>query len=92
VDHAQPYHAGKSAGRHPLAVLADLSNTDKHRLVNPTYSFIAGDSADVVKQLAEAHESSGYPHEVEFFLAKEGQRLIHGIVNRLTQHFACDFP
>lgn len=86
VDYAQPYHAGKNAHRHPLAVLSALSNMDKHRLVNPTYSFIEGDAAEALKRLAANWESLNAP-QVEFFLAKEGQRLVHG-----TPWFRVRFP
>lgn len=37
IDAAQPYRAGPLADQHPLAILADLSNTDKHRLLHPTF-------------------------------------------------------
>jgi hypothetical protein len=31
IERHQPYHLGKTAGTHSLAVLQDLNNTDKHR-------------------------------------------------------------
>ena len=78
VKRVQPYHAGNRAHAHPLSVLAALSNTDKHRIVNPTYSFIAGDSARELKRLVEGYRGSGHPPAVEFLLAKQGQGLVHG--------------
>ena len=83
----QPYHAGNDAHRHPLSVLATLSNTDKHQIVNPAYSFIAGDSAKDLDDLVNSFQGPGSPPPVEFFLAKEGQRLIHG-----TPWFRIRFP
>jgi hypothetical protein len=37
IERAQPYQRRDSPKAHPLAVLADLSNRDKHRILNPTY-------------------------------------------------------
>lgn len=47
IKRAQPYHGGNEADSHPLAVLATLSNTDKHKLVHPTYSFMATDADEI---------------------------------------------
>ena len=43
VQHVQPYRTGDEAFKHPLAVLASLSNTDKHRIVNPTFSALTSE-------------------------------------------------
>ena len=59
VKHFQPYHAGDEAARHPLSVLADLSNADKHRLINPTYGFMASDVTEAVKSIAANPDSGG---------------------------------
>ena len=37
IERAQPYKRRDRPKAHPLAVLADLSNRDKHRVLNPTY-------------------------------------------------------
>jgi hypothetical protein len=36
IDSLQPYRRAHVEGTHPLAVLADLSNTDKHRFIHST--------------------------------------------------------
>jgi hypothetical protein len=77
VKRAQPYRAGDEAWRHPLAILADLSNTDKHRLLNPTYSIIKGDVGTTLDRLAESYLGPGPSPVVAWFMAKEGQRLEH---------------
>ena len=75
----QPYHAGDGASRHPLAVLADLSNTDKHRIVNPTFSFLESEGvADELEKLL-GPDDAGQPSPIRgFFVAKPGQRMEHG--------------
>jgi hypothetical protein len=40
INRIQPYHAGSSAHLRPLAVLADLSNEDKHQAILPSYAAI----------------------------------------------------
>jgi hypothetical protein len=81
VKSLQPYHAGDQAWRHPLALLAELSNADKHRLVNPTYSVLKTDSNAALKRLAEGtYEGDGPNPVVAWFMAKEGQRLEHDAV------------
>ena len=78
VKQAQPYTAGHAAASHPLAVLADLSNTDKHRIVNPTYSFVVGDAGERLDRLVESFKGPGSSPVHAFWLAKEGSRMEHG--------------
>ncbi len=40
IHRIQPYRAGDAALRRPLAVLADLSNEDKHQAILPSYAAI----------------------------------------------------
>jgi hypothetical protein len=40
IHRIQPYRAGRDANRRPLAVLADLSNEDKHQAILPSYAAI----------------------------------------------------
>ena len=76
VKRAQPYHAGDEAWKHPLAILADFSNTDKHRLLNPTYSVVKGDVPGLLDRLATPREEGPSP-VVAWFMRREGQRLEH---------------
>jgi hypothetical protein len=46
-DGLQPYHDEDEAEWHPLAILADISNRDKHRLVHTTAMQIAGSQAQI---------------------------------------------
>jgi hypothetical protein len=73
VKHFQPYHAGDEAARHPLSVLADLSNADKHRLINPTYGFMASDVTEAVESIAADPDSP----VVETRIIKQGHRMEH---------------
>ena len=78
VKQAQPYHAG-NPDAHPLAVLASLSNADKHRIVNTTYSFLA--SEGLAKRLDRylGPDDRGHASPIQrYFVIKPGQRLEHG--------------
>jgi len=78
VKRAQPFHRGDRAAAHTLSVLATLSNTDKHRIVNPTYSFVVGDAAEALDRLVGSFQRDGPSPVHAFWLAKEGTRLEHG--------------
>jgi hypothetical protein len=43
----QPFNDGADAPWHPLAIVADISNRDKHRLVHTAAMQIAGSQARV---------------------------------------------
>lgn len=43
----QPFHDGAEASGHPLAVLADVANRDKHRLLHTAAMQVAGSQARV---------------------------------------------
>jgi len=73
----QPYHAGNEASRHPLSILADLSNADKHRVVNPSYGFGDWDAGETLDRLC-AGTQDGPAHVEHWWLAKGGQRLKDG--------------
>jgi hypothetical protein len=77
VNDAQPYHRGKDAGAHPLAVLADLSNTDKHQIVNPTYSFMEEDAGKVLDGLIGSYQGPGTSPIHSFWVLKRGSPLEH---------------
>lgn len=76
VKHVQPYHAGDGAHRHPLAVLAKLSNADKHRLINPTFSFMASDMSKSLDTLFN-YSGPGPSPIIGAEVIKQRQRLQH---------------
>lgn len=49
----QPYHRGDYAHQDPLAILADLSNTDKHRIINPVQVAVEINTEAIERVLAE---------------------------------------
>jgi hypothetical protein len=78
VKQAQPYNAGDQAHRHPLGVLATLSNTDKHRVVHPAYSFISDDPGPALDALVGSYQGEDSSPVHAFWMAKRGTRLMHG--------------
>jgi hypothetical protein len=78
VKDAQPYNAGDGADRHPLSVLATLSNADKHRVVNPAYSFLNDDPGPALDALVGSYQGTDPSPVHAFWMAKKGTRLIHG--------------
>lgn len=77
VKRAQPYRAGDEAWKHPLAVLADLSNADKHRVLNPTYSILKSDTSQILDRLATGYEGDGPSPVHSWWMLKQGSRLEH---------------
>jgi hypothetical protein len=77
VKKVQPYHRGDQARTHPLAVLADLSNTDKHRIVNPTYSFMGEDANRILDGLVGNYHGPGPLPVDSFWVVSSGSRLEH---------------
>jgi hypothetical protein len=80
VKKVQPYDAEPEAGRvHLVGALADLSNTDKHRVLNTASSFMATeDIAAMVEQFVQSLERGEPGPARGLFMAKEGQALKHG--------------
>lgn len=78
VKEPQPFHAGDQASRHPLSVLATLSNVDKHRLINPTYSFMDTDPGEVLDRLANSYQGDGPSPVHSWWMVKRGQSLEDG--------------
>jgi hypothetical protein len=74
----QPFNAGDDAEGHALAVLATLSNTDKHRVLNPTYSFVKGNAQERVNRLVGEYRGPGESPVDRFWTLSEGARLEHG--------------
>jgi hypothetical protein len=77
IKRAQPYRAGDSAWKHPLAILADLSNADKHRLINPTYSIIKSDTSGALDRLIGNYQGPGPSPVKAWWILKQGSRLEH---------------
>jgi hypothetical protein len=76
VKGAQPYRAGDGAATHPLTILATLSNADKHRVINATYSFMDSDPGEVLDRLAKSYQGGDEPSPVHsWWMLKRGQRL-----------------
>jgi hypothetical protein len=76
VRETQPYHRGDEAATHPLAILANLSNTDKHQVVHTAFSIVGYDAAATLAGLVR-QDSEDRPSPVEgWWLASDG-RLDH---------------
>jgi hypothetical protein len=78
VKRAQPYRAGDDAWRHPLAILADLSNADKHRILSPTFSILKSDTTALLDRLVGSYEGEGPSPIHSWWMLKQGSRLDHG--------------
>lgn len=78
VKRTQPYHAGDRAPAHPLAVLAALSNVDKHRIVHPTYSLLDMDTSATLDHLAKSYKGPGPSPIHGWWIIKGGQPLEDG--------------
>jgi hypothetical protein len=77
VKWAQPYRAGDKAWKHPLAILADLSNADKHRLLNPTFSVLKSDTSRTLDRLIDSYEGDGPSPVRSWWILRQGSRLKH---------------
>lgn len=74
---AQPYRAGDKAWKHPLAILAELSNADKHRLLNPAVSIVKSDSRAVLDRIVNSYQGEGPSPVKSWWMLARGQRLEH---------------
>ncbi len=77
VKMTQPYKAGGRAAFHPLGVLAELSNADKHRLINPAYSILKSDTDSVLDRLVGSYEEDGPSPVHSWWMLQRGSRLEH---------------
>jgi hypothetical protein len=78
VKWAQPYRAGEEARKHPLAILATLSNADKHRILNPAVSIVKSDSRAVLDRIVNSYQGEGPSPVKSWWMLQRGQRLEHG--------------
>ena len=77
IKRAQPYRAGDLAWKHPLTILAELSNADKHRLINPTYSIIKSDTSETLDRLVGSYKGPGPSPVKSWWILQQGSRLEH---------------
>jgi hypothetical protein len=78
VKEVQPYMRGDEARFHPLSLLADLSNIDKHRVVHATYSFTDMDAGETLDKFVGGYTGEGESPAHSFWMMSRGQRLEHG--------------
>lgn len=78
VKQTQPYRAGDGAFAHPLSILAELSNTDKHRVLNPTFSVMKSDAASVLGGIVDHYQGDGPDPAKSWRMLDSGSRLEHG--------------
>ena len=78
VKRFQPFQAGSNAFKHPLSILADLSNTDKHRLLNPTFSVLKSDSRKVLDDLVNSYQGPGPSPVKSWWMLERGSELKNG--------------
>ena len=74
LERAQPYHAAGDLIEHPLRVLRELSNLDKHRVVHPAYSFLSDADPPTLSP-----QGSG-PYGVKRILMARNARVEEGTV------------
>jgi hypothetical protein len=77
VKQTQPYRAGDRAFAHPLSILAELSNADKHRLLNPTFSVMKSDAGSVLDRIVGNYQGEGPSPAKSWWTLDKGGRLNH---------------
>jgi hypothetical protein len=77
VKQVQPYHATDAPGTHFLKVLTNLDNVDKHRIVNPTFSFMGNEASDILDSLVGRYQGEGPSPAHSFWVVTRGSRLAH---------------
>lgn len=78
VKEPQPFHVGERADVNPLSLLADFSNTDKHRLINPTYGFMDTDAGEFLERMTRNYEGEGPSPIHSWWMVKRGTVLEEG--------------
>jgi hypothetical protein len=74
----QPFLSRDRVDLHPLSALADFSNTDKHRLINPAIGFIDTDAADFLDRITRNYEGDGPSPVHSWWMVKQGTALEEG--------------
>jgi len=78
IESAQPHHAANRSGDHILALLAWLSNTDKHRVIHPVNGYMRGDFLpSAILVLDHAGQPIALPGNA-IWVAATGRRLHDG--------------
>jgi hypothetical protein len=82
LERAQPYHAAAELlTEHPLRVLRELSNVDKHQVVHPAYSFLGDADPPTLSPQPPG------PHGVKRILMARNARMEEGtVVIRVELH------
>ncbi len=74
----QPFTAGGRASDHVLAILAWLSNTDKHRVLHPTYGYVPPPPWDVLSFWFRNAAGAMIPARIEHVKVAAGRRMKEG--------------
>lgn len=74
----QPFCSKNGADMNPLSVLADFSNTDKHRLINSTIGFMDTDATDFLDRITRNFEGDGPSPVHSWWMVKRGAALEEG--------------
>jgi hypothetical protein len=77
VKMTQPYNAGDRAEFHPLNALAELSNADKHRLINPTFCAMKSSAKEVLDRLVGSYQGDGASPVHSWWMLERGSSLEH---------------
>jgi hypothetical protein len=77
VKQSQPHHRGDRAQEHPLAMLATVSNADKHRIVQTAFTIVGYDASATLDKLVASARQGGPTPVIGWWLARKG-RLKHG--------------
>jgi len=82
LEQAQPYHAGAiDLIDHPLRVLRELSNVDKHQVVHATYAYLGDSDVPAIRP-----EGPG-PHGVKrIVVARNAQLVDGGVIVKVEFH------
>jgi hypothetical protein len=82
IDEYQPYHAGKQAGRDPLAILAAITNRDKHEDIHVALGVISSSTFRITQPNGMVLELSlGKEDHTPFREITDGMELL-GLVNQ----------
>lgn len=78
VREPQPFCSRTGAEKNPLSALANFSNTDKHRLVNPAIGFMDTDASDFLDRITRNYEGEGPSPVHSWWMVKRGTALEEG--------------
>ena len=72
IKDTQPFHRGADAATHPLSMLANLSNTDKHQVVHTAFNMVSYDATATLDALVAGAKQEQSP-VTGWWLASEGK-------------------